>query len=229
MVKSFSSFTFKNLNLSVRIFPNSARFTAAAQPCDVCGAGGKKEDRVTQKYQELMTTDSVRAQQERYYGRRRRAAAGTGKKDVLSSPEIEFIAGRDSFYMSTVSENGWPYIQHRGGPRGFLRATGPSQLVFADYAGNRQLLSAGNLAANDRVALILVDYPEQLRLKILGHARMEDARGHRSLGAEAGDPEIRGDVERLCFIDVVSFDWNCSRHITPRFTREELRSAELTD
>jgi predicted pyridoxine 5'-phosphate oxidase superfamily flavin-nucleotide-binding protein len=125
--------------------------------------------------------------------------------------------------MATVSESGWPYIQHRGGQPGFLRVLGPATLAFADYKGNRQLLTVGNLAASDKVALFLMDYPQRTRLKILGHVRVEDARAHPDLMAQLAEPEVQGKVERFFFIDVVSFDWNCPQYITPRYTVEEMK------
>ena len=127
--------------------------------------------------------------------------------------------------MATVSETGWPYVQHRGGKPGFLRVTSPSTLAFADYKGNRQLLSTGNLAVNDRVTLFLMDYPQRTRLKILGHARVEDARQHPELVAQLAEPEVQRIVERLVLIEVVSFDWNCPQHITPRYTAAEVEKA----
>jgi len=122
-----------------------------------------------------------------------------------------------------VSETGWPYLQHRGGEIGFLRVISPSQLAFADYKGNRQLISVGNLAATDRVMLFLMDYPQRTRLKILGHARIENAKEHPEHVAQLAGPEAQDQVERLVFIDVVSFDWNCTQHITPRYTVEEIK------
>jgi predicted pyridoxine 5'-phosphate oxidase superfamily flavin-nucleotide-binding protein len=127
--------------------------------------------------------------------------------------------------MATLSENGWPYIQHRGGRPGFLRVLEPQTLAFADYRGNRQMLSTGNLAANNRVSLFLMDYPQRARLKILGHARVEDARAHRELVEQLAEPDLQAIVERLFFIDVVSFDWNCPKYITPRYTAEEIQEA----
>src|SRR5579875_3444065 len=101
-----------------------------------------------------------------------RLAAMGSRTDGLSASEAEFIAERDSFYLGSVTEDGWPYIQHRGGPKGFLRVLTPTTLAFADYAGNRQYITAGNLETNDRVALFLMSYPEQARLKVIGHARV---------------------------------------------------------
>ena len=174
------------------------------------------------KFQQLAQTESVHRAQEHYYGKAQ-VPRPAGERDALTEDETSFIQSRDSFYMATVSETGWPYIQHRGGPIGFLRVLGPSSLAFADYKGNRQLLSTGNLAASDRVALFLMDYPEQTRLKIMGHARIEDAREHPELVAQLAGPEVEGTVERLFFIDVISFDWNCPQHITRRFSEAEVK------
>ncbi|MGO8925356.1 MAG: hypothetical protein ACLQU3_00315 [Limisphaerales bacterium] len=101
----------------------------------------------------------------------------------------------------------------------------PTQLAFADYKGNRQMLSTGNLAANDRVAVFLMDYPRRERLKILGHARIEDARQHSELVVQLAEPEVHRIVERLFFIEVISFDWNCPKYITPRYTAVEVEKA----
>lgn len=174
------------------------------------------------KFHELAFTDSVRNAQEEYYGQSRPVRHVPGP-DALTHDEISFIQARDSFYMATVSETGWPYLQHRGGEAGFLRVVSPIQLAFADYKGNRQLISVGNLTTTDRVMLFLMDYPQRTRLKIMGHARLEDARKHPELVAQLAEPEVRNQVERLFFIDVVSFDWNCNQHITPRYTVEDIK------
>jgi len=174
------------------------------------------------KFQELAFTDSVRRTQQQYYGQSR-PVRPVPAPDALTHDEIDFIQARDSFYMATVSETGWPYLQHRGGKTGFLRVISPSQLAFADYKGNRQLISTGNLAATDRVMLFLMDYPERTRLKILGHAHLQDAREHPELVAQLAEPDMQDKVERLFFIDVVSFDWNCQQYITPRYTVEEIK------
>ena len=173
------------------------------------------------KYLDLMFTDAVCRAQTQYYGQAGKIA-GAPDRDPLSQAEAEFIATRDSFYLGSISESGWPYVQHRGGPAGFLRLLNETTLVFADYKGNRQLLSTGNLSANDRVALFLMDYKNRERLKILGHARIEDARTHPELTEQVTDRNMRSSVERLVFIDVVSFDWNCPKYITPRYSAEEV-------
>ncbi len=176
------------------------------------------------KFLELAVTDSVRAAQQHYYGTAQRTGFSSAN-DALSEEETAFIRSRDSFYLSTISEAGWPYVQHRGGPAGFLRVLSPTKLAFADFKGNRQLLSTGNLAMNDRACLFLMDYPQRTRLKILGHVRVEDARQHPELVAQLAEPETQRLVERIFFIEVVSFNWNCSQHITPRYTIEEIEAA----
>jgi uncharacterized protein len=176
------------------------------------------------KYLELAFTGSVRKAQEHYYGKSQRVDDAP-ERDELTDEETRFIQLRDSFYMATINESGWPYVQHRGGRPGFLRVVSPTQLAFADYTGNRQLLSTGNLATNDRVALFFIDYPRRERLKILGHARVEDARQHPDLVSQFSEPEVRRIVERLFLIDVVSFDWNCPKYITPRYTAAEVEAA----
>lgn len=175
------------------------------------------------KFLDLAFTDSVRAAQQHYYGSSQRLGE-IRENDPLTPDEVAFIESRDSFYISSVSETGWPYVQHRGGPPGFLRATGPTTLAFADYKGNRQLLTTGNLAVNDRVCLFLMDYPQRTRLKILGRARTLDARAHPELAAQLAAPEEQRLVERLFLVDVVSYDWNCPKYITPRYTAADVRT-----
>jgi hypothetical protein len=186
-------------------------------PCDTLIA-------MATKFLELVFTDSVRKTQEHYFCNSQRISDAP-ECDALTEEETEFIQSRDSFYMATISETGWPYVQHRGGKPGFLRVINPTSLAFADYKGNRQLLSTGNLAVTDRVTLFLMDYPQRTRLKILGHARVEDARQHPELIAQLAEPEVQRIVERLFFIEVVSFDWNCPQYITPRYTAAEVEIA----
>ncbi len=176
------------------------------------------------RYLESYFTPKVLAAQQHYFGRAQQLPSQP-ERDALTDDERAFIEARDSFYMATVSENGWPYVQHRGGRPGFLRVVSPTQLAFADYKGNRQMLSTGNVSANDRVALFLMDYPRRERLKILGHARVEDARAHPELVAQFAEPEAHSIVERVFLIEVVSFDWNCPKYITPRYTAAEVEDA----
>ncbi len=145
--------------------------------------------------------------------------------DRLSPDEAAFIAERDSFYLATVSQTGWPYIQHRGGPRGFLRVLDDSTLGFADFRGNRQYLTLGNVAGDDRVALLLMDYPRRARLKILAHMSAHDLKAEPELAARLATPGYRALGERGFTLSVHAFDWNCSQHITPRFTPVEIEAA----
>jgi predicted pyridoxine 5'-phosphate oxidase superfamily flavin-nucleotide-binding protein len=179
---------------------------------------------MAQHYLEVLSTPAVLEARTKFYGKSGPAPHGTSP-DTLTADEIEFIGQRDSFYLGTVSADGWPYIQHRGGPPGFLRVTGPSTLAFADYKGNRQLLSVGNIASNPHVSLFLMDYPQRTRLKILGQARVVDAREQPALADQLADPSERQNVERLFLVEVVSYDWNCPQHITPRYTAAEIRAA----
>ena len=176
------------------------------------------------KFMQLVLTPAVQAAQERYFGKHQ-TVADAPARDPFTGDEAAFIASRDSFYMATVNADGWPYLQHRGGPPGFLKVLGPHQLGFADLKGNRQLLSTGNLDGDDRVSLFLMDYPRRERLKILGHARVLDAREHTDLADQLSpSPAMRGKIERLFLIEAVSYDWNCPQYITPRFTEAEIEA-----
>jgi uncharacterized protein len=179
---------------------------------------------MAKKFMQLVLTPAVQAAEERYFGRHQ-AISDAPERDALTDEEAAFIASRDSFYLASTNADGWPYIQHRGGPQGFLKVLGPHLLGFADLKGNRQLISVGNLDSNDRVALFLMDYPNRERLKLLGHARVLDAREHPELAAQLNPaPEFRDKIERLFLIDVVSFDWNCPKYINPRYTVAEMES-----
>lgn len=142
--------------------------------------------------------------------------------DGLSERETSFIAARDSFYLATVSDNGWPYVQHRGGPRGFLKTLGSTRLGFGDYRGNKQYVSTGHARGNDRAALFLMDYPNRARLKILARLTVVEASDDPELATQL-QTEGEGRVERLFLFDVEAFDWNCPQFITPRYTEEEVR------
>lgn len=177
------------------------------------------------RFARIAFTDSVKVAQERHGSRAtyQRLEARGDSPDELGSTEAEFIANRDSFYMASVSETGWPYVQHRGGPPGFLRVLGPRTLGFADFRGNVQYVTLGNVAKNDRVALILMDYANRRRLKILGRLRSVDAaEAVPELLRQVEAADYRARVERVMLIEVEAFDWNCPQHITPRFTEAEV-------
>ena len=143
----------------------------------------------------------------------------------FTEQEAAIIIQRDSFYMATVSETGWPYIQHRGGPAGFLKVIDETTLAFADYRGNRQYISVGNLSSDDRAALILMDYAGRARLKIYVHVEALALDADAALAAQVADPAYRGKPERLLKLHLETFDWNCPQHITPRFTEGEIAEA----
>ena len=145
--------------------------------------------------------------------------------DRLSEFEKDFLAERDTFYWATISSTGWPYIQHRGGPKGFLKVVDDGTLACADYRGNKQYITTGNLMSNDRVALILVDYPRQTRLKILGHVEIFDGVKAETWLARVRVPDYQAVIERVFVIHIKAYDWNCPQHITPRYTTQEIRDA----
>jgi predicted pyridoxine 5'-phosphate oxidase superfamily flavin-nucleotide-binding protein len=171
----------------------------------------------------IATTPSVaRAQAANGSAGRWAAAAGEREFDRFTKAEQEFIAGRDSFYLASVSETGWPYVQHRGGPPGFLKVLDDQTLAFADFRGNRQYISLGNLTANDRVALFLMDYPHRRRLKIYAHAESRDLKSDPALAQQLLTPGYKALPERALLLHLDAFDWNCPQHITPRFSEAEL-------
>ena len=177
-------------------------------------------------FAEIAFTDRVKAMQE-VQGSRAGYARFEGAEepfDGLGPAEAAFLAARDSFYLATVSETGWPYVQHRGGPPGFVRVLDERTIGFADFRGNRQYVSVGNLA-DDRVALILVDYPRRRRLKILGHAHAVTAEDDPALLRRLEVEGYPAKIERGLIIAVAAFDWNCPQHITPRFTEAEIVAA----
>lgn len=181
---------------------------------------------MAREFLRTLLTKHVRDAQKHYYGRGYPELGDTSEPEPLTEDEVQFAAARDSFYLATIGESGWPYVQHRGGPRGFLRATSDRHLVFADYGGNRQLISVGSLAHDPRVCLFLMDYAQRARLKILGKAEVFDAGTHPDLVAASAPPAGHAAApERVIRIEVHSYDWNCPKFITPRFTAEEFEAA----
>ncbi|HLF96604.1 MAG TPA: pyridoxamine 5'-phosphate oxidase family protein [Methylococcaceae bacterium] len=154
----------------------------------------------------------------------RAAELGELEEAVLGEAEQVFIAGRDSFYQATVSQTGWPYVQHRGGPVGFLKVLDDRTIGYADFSGNRQYISVGNLRSDDRVSLLLMDYPQRRRLKIWGRARAVDERSEPALLTKLESPDSRAPVERGIVIQVAAFDWNCPKYITPRYSQREVEA-----
>lgn len=170
-------------------------------------------------------TPNVRAEQDRVgMGERYAQTYKTRLRGPLDEDARAFIQTRDTFYMASVSETGWPYVQHRGGPAGFLKVLGPERIGFADYRGNKQFISRGNFTGDDRVSLILMDFPRRARLKMIGHATMIDAEDDASLATQLQMSEA-APAERLVTIDVTAMDWNCPKYITPRLTEAEINAA----
>jgi predicted pyridoxine 5'-phosphate oxidase superfamily flavin-nucleotide-binding protein len=176
-------------------------------------------------FSSLVFTPLVKKLQERYGSRRqyeRMEKAGTSQ-DRFTAFEMEFLAQRDSFYMATLGATGWPYVQHRGGPKGFLKVIDDHTLAFADFRGNKQYISTGNLLSDNRVALIMVDYPRQARLKMLGRVDILEGEEAKDWLDRVRMPGEKTPIERVLVIHVEAYDWNCPQHITPRYTAEEIR------
>lgn len=175
---------------------------------------------------DIAMTPSVRAAQAEMGADRQWANFGGDRDfDRFTANEAAFIAARDSFYMGSVSEDGWPYVQHRGGPTGFLKMVDERTLAFADYRGNRQYISTGNLAANDRASLFLMDYPRRMRLKIYAHVDKLSLDDDPALTERVMDKGYKARPERIFRFRLKAFDWNCPQHITPRFTEREIEQA----
>ena len=179
-------------------------------------------------FAEIAFTPAVQAVQTRAGSRAAyaRMQGETGPGEGLGPREAEYLARADSFYMATVSETGWPYVQHRGGPPGFLKVISPVRLAFADFRGNRQYVTVGNSSREARVSIIVMDYPNRRRLKVLGRLRFEEI--------EEADPEFvfavelpdyRAQPERVAVVELEAFDWNCPQHITQRFTLADIDAA----
>jgi predicted pyridoxine 5'-phosphate oxidase superfamily flavin-nucleotide-binding protein len=180
------------------------------------------------RFASIAFTPRVKAEQERMGSRRGYSRSdGVEAPDALGEDEEAFLAERDSFYMASLGETGWPYIQHRGGPKGFVRVMDPHTVGFADYRGNKQYISLGNVGGDDRVALIFVDYPNRARLKVLARASVITAASAPEVFAAlaAGASQDAARIERAFVLRVEGFDWNCPQHITPRFTEDEVRES----
>ena len=180
-------------------------------------------------FADISFTDSVRAAQARYGSRTHMEGfeRASDPRNSLREADIAFISTRDSFYQASVGENGWPYVQHRGGPAGFLRVLDARTIGYADFSGNAQYISVGNINADERVSLILMDYPRRRRLKLWGRARIVHADDAPDVMAQltlpAHLPPYPAEVERGVLIHIEAIEWNCPQHITPRYTEAELQ------
>ncbi|WP_076408501.1 2Fe-2S iron-sulfur cluster-binding protein [Shewanella sp. UCD-KL12] len=182
------------------------------------------------KFAEIGFTQAVKAVQTQLGSRKsyERMESGEDVNDRLGVAETAFILARDSFYMASVSETDWPYIQHRGGPQGFMKVIDEKTIGFADYTGNRQYISTGNVKNNDKVSLFFMDYPNKTRLKLFGRVKLVDVNDSSTL-SQLQDDEYRARVERAFIIHVEAFDWNCPKHITPRYSEKEIVAAKLAE
>lgn len=183
---------------------------------------------MAQNYRHTLFDDAVKAEQERHGSRASYAKmdlGADGTPDTLTAREIAFIEERDSFYMASVNAEGWPYMQHRGGPAGFLRHIAGNRIGFADFRGNKQYISTANLKGNDRVSLFLMDYPNRERLKLVGRAQSVELADDPALVTSLMPEGYRAAPERAFLIDVIGWEWNCSQHITPRFTEAQISTA----
>lgn len=180
---------------------------------------------MTNRYLEIAATSAVKNLQERWGSRSAysRLESGPVTHRELGPEEIAFIQAQDSFFLASVNEKGWPYIQHRGGPSGFLQVLGNNKLGFADSKGNRQYLSFGNIQANPRVSLFLIDYPLRARLKIFGQATLVEGDDLPEQLRQAQNYPEAGAIERGLIIEVEAFDWNCPKYIVPRYTEAQVR------
>jgi predicted pyridoxine 5'-phosphate oxidase superfamily flavin-nucleotide-binding protein len=181
---------------------------------------------MSNKFYDITFTEDVKAAQERYGSRRQyeKIQAQGRSNTILTDAEIDFIEQRDGFYMATVNAGGQPYIQFRGGNAGFLKVLDERTIAFADFRGNLQYISVGNLRGeNNKSALFLMDYANRRRLKILAEAEIKDYGDAPELIAELKDENYRAKIERAVILHVEAFDWNCPQHITPRYTLAEIK------
>jgi predicted pyridoxine 5'-phosphate oxidase superfamily flavin-nucleotide-binding protein len=188
--------------------------------------GGKIMD---QNFTKFAFTESVKQVQAKYGSRKSYARLeGSGDRYVLTDREIPFIESRDSFFMATVGENGWPYVQFKGGPKGVLKIIDNRTLAIADFRGNRQYISVGNFNFSNKTCLFLIDYPLQQRLKIWAEADILEASEHPALLAQLSSPGYKAVNERIIIFNIQAYDWNCPQHIMPRFTAEEIRQGLIS-
>ena len=176
-------------------------------------------------FAKIAFTESVKRTQEHYGVRRaNERLENLDRLEEMTRNEAAFIGERDGFYMATVGEGGQPYVQFRGGPKGFLKVLDEKTLGYADFRGNLQYISVGNLSVNNRAALFLMDYPNQTRLKIFAEVEVIDAADDPALIERLTMPDYKARIERAMILHVTAYDWNCPQHITPRFTLEEIEA-----
>ena len=181
---------------------------------------------MAKNFASLAFTDQVKAEQEKHGSR---ATYERMEKrtfvDGLTEFEVDFISKRDSFYMASIGENGYPYIQHRGGPKGFLKIINPNTIGFIDFSGNKQYITVGNLVTHANVSLLLMDYPARARLKIYAKAEIVQLNDRPELLTTLLLKDYQAKPERMILLHIEAYDWNCPQHIQPRFTAEEIETA----
>ena len=177
------------------------------------------------KYLEIAATDSVKRVQQRLGSRTAyaRREGGPAIHQQLGPEEISFIEAQDTFFLASVSETGWPYVQHRGGPKRSMKVLDQSTIGFPEFSGNRQYLAFGNILQDPRVSLFLLDFRRQERLKIFGRATLAERAENPDLFRRLETENLPSKVERGIIIQVEAFDWNCSQYIVPRFSEDEVR------
>lgn len=175
-------------------------------------------------YSKLAFTDAIKEMQERLGSRSSyERMEKMSYVDGLTEAEMEFIGQRDSFYMASFSENEYPYIQHRGGPKGFIKVIDDKTIGIVDFTGNRQYISVGNINKNPKVSLILVSYPQRARLKIYAEAEIVELNENPELYQLLKPEDYKFKPERMMIFKIRAYDWNCQQHITPRFSIPEIK------
>lgn len=168
-------------------------------------------------------TESVKKEQEKYGTRKAYARMEeSAERYVLTDKEITFIRSRDSFYMATTGENGWPYVQHRGGAKGFVNVLDETTLAYADFRGNGQYISTGNIKSSNKTTVLMMDYPSKKRLKLWAKPTIYEAGKNIELEAQLLTQNYQARIERIVILKIQAYDWNCPQHITPRYTEEEI-------
>jgi predicted pyridoxine 5'-phosphate oxidase superfamily flavin-nucleotide-binding protein len=181
---------------------------------------------MAKNFAEIAFTDAVKALQEKHGSRKGyERMEKFNVIDGLSENEMSFISNRDSFYLASIGEKNFPYIQHRGGPKGFVKVLDKNTIGFIDFSGNKQYISVGNFATNNNVALIMMDYPARARLKILAKAEIIELKDNPELLSKLDLGEYEFRPERMMLFHIEAFDWNCPQHIIQRFTVEEIQIA----
>lgn len=181
---------------------------------------------MAKNFASIAFTDAVKAIQEKNGSRASYARMEQHTYvDGLTENEIDFISQRDSFYMATIGDNGYPYIQHRGGPKGFVKVLDTKRIAFIDFRGNMQYISIGNMATNNNVAIIMVDYPAKARLKLYAKAEIVELKDNAVLFEELNLANYKFKPERMMLLHIEAYDWNCPQHITPRYTVEDIEEA----